>query len=96
MTRIQLRIPIVNINWIFGQQGSSSTDVQLHALYCFMEMLSGSPRSNGFPWPNPLESGFGENLLGVIMVGNGILLEGGEQNLSQAEKYHTLDNLKPL
>lgn len=47
-------------------------------------------------WPNPLESVFGENLLGVIMVANGILLKGGEQNLSQAEKYHTLDNLKPL
>lgn len=47
-------------------------------------------------WPNRLEGGFGENLLGVIMVGNGILLEGGEQNLAQAEKYHTLDNLKPL
>lgn len=46
--------------------------------------------------PNRLKGGFGENLLGVIMVGNGILLEGGEQNLAQAEKYHTLDNLKPL
>lgn len=85
MTRTQPRIPIVNINWIFGEQGPSSTDVQLRTLYCFMEMLSGSPRG-----------GFGENLLGVIMVGNGILLEGGEQNLVQAETYHTLDNLKPL
>lgn len=85
MTRIQSRIPIVNINWVFDEQGPSSTDVQLRTLYCVMEMLSGSPRG-----------GFGENLLGVIMVGNGILLEGGEQNLAQAETYHTLDNLKPL
>lgn len=47
-------------------------------------------------WSNPLEGGFGENLLGVIMVGNGILLEGGKRNLAQAEKYHTLEKLKLL
>ena len=89
MTRIQSRIPVVNTNWMVNKVTP--------ALMCSHTFYIPSWKYlTAHGWPNPLEGGFGENLLGVIMVGNDILLEGGKQNLAWAEKYHTLDNRKLL
>lgn len=79
MTRIQSRIPVVNTNWMVNKVTPAL--MRSHTLY-----IPSWKHLTAHGWPNPLESGFGENLLGVIMVSYGILLEGGKQNLAQAEK----------